>query len=164
MREGRLTGDQSPTNQRLTVPEAAARLGITEAAVRGRIKRDTLRSHKESRTVYVLFDDDEPASNRDEPAGESGDKSTDQSELVAALREALDAEREANRENRRIIAALTSRIPQLEAPAEPSNAADTVDEAPERAEPRSDAPSPQAGTQHPQGGGLRGLRRRLLGW
>ena len=164
MREGRLTGDQSPTNQRLTVPEAAARLGITEAAVRGRIKRDTLRSHKESRTVYVLFDDDEPASNRDEPAGESGDKSTDQSELVAALREALDAEREANRENRRIIAALTSRIPQLEAPAETSNAAETVDEASERAEPRPDAPGPQTATQPPQSGGLRGLRRRILGW
>ena len=34
------------------------------------------------------------------------------------LREQLEAEREANRENRRIIAALTSRIPELEAPQE----------------------------------------------
>jgi hypothetical protein len=115
MGEGRLSGDESPVNQRLTVPEAAARLGITEAAVRGRIKRRTLRSYRESRTVYVLLGGDKPASNRDESTSEPGGKPTDQSELVAALREALDAEREANRENRRIIAALTSRIPQLEA-------------------------------------------------
>ena len=44
----------------------------------------------------------------------------DQAELVAALREALEVEREANRENRRIIAALTQRIPPaLEPPGEP---------------------------------------------
>jgi hypothetical protein len=40
-------------------------------------------------------------------------------------------------------------------------AAETVEETPE---PRSDAPGPQTSTQPPQGGGLRGLRRRIFGW
>ncbi len=112
MGEGRLTGDESSSNHRLTVPEAAARLGMTEAAVRGRIKRGTLRSYREARAVCVVLEGDAPPSNHDEPGGEAAD----QSEMVAVLREQLALEREANRENRRIIAALTSRIPQLEAP------------------------------------------------
>ncbi len=109
MGEGRLTGDESPSNRRLTVPQAAARLGMTEAAVRGRIKRGTLRSYREAGAVYVVLEGGQPPPNRDEPA----DKPPDQSELVAVLREQLALEREANRENRRIIAALTSRIPEL---------------------------------------------------
>ncbi len=133
MGEGRLTGDESPSNRRLTVHEAAARLGMTEAAVRGRIKRGTLRSYREARAVYVILEGDAPPSNRDEPDGST----PDQSELVAVLREQLDLEREANRENRRIIAALTSRIPQLEAPPQAPRGAETVEEAPEGSEPRS---------------------------
>jgi hypothetical protein len=42
---------------RLTVPEAAEHLGITVEAVRGRIKRQTLRSVKdENGAVHVLLD------------------------------------------------------------------------------------------------------------
>jgi hypothetical protein len=39
-------------------------------------------------------------------------------ELIDTLREQVEAEREANRENRHIIAALASRTPELEAPSE----------------------------------------------
>jgi hypothetical protein len=56
---------------------------------------------------------------------------------------------DANRENRRIIAALTSRIPQLEAPQETPKSRETVEEEPERAEPRSYAAGPQEGVQRP---------------
>ena len=143
MGEGRLTGDESPSNRRLTVPEAALRLGMTEAAVRGRIKRGTLASYRDGRAVYVVLEGDEPPSNRDEPSGEP----TDHSELVAVLREQLALEREANRENRRIIAALTSRIPQLEAPRETPEAAETTTPEPEGSEPRSDTPGPQTTAQ-----------------
>ena len=41
---------------------------------------------------------------------------------------------------------------------------EAVEEASEGTEPRSDAPDPRTSTQPPQGGGLRGLRRRILGW
>ncbi len=42
--------------------------------------------------------------------------------------------------------------------------AETVEEEPEEASPRSTAAAPQPAAQRPQGGGLRGLRRRILGW
>jgi hypothetical protein len=51
-------------------------------------------------------------------------------EQVEHLRGLLDGEREANRENRRIIAALTSRIPELE-PVPPSEAPRMPQEEPE---------------------------------
>jgi hypothetical protein len=124
------------------VPQAAARLGMTEAAVRGRIKRRTLRSYREAGAVYVVLEGDEPPTNHDEPGGEPAD----QSELVAVLREQLALEREANRENRRIIAALTSRIPQLEAPQEARESpvspgpSDTPNPAPEEAQDAAEPP------------------------
>ena len=82
MGEGRLAGDESSSNRRLTVPQAAQALGITESAVRGRIKRRTLRSHREGGTVYVVLQDSPSAVHRDQSVGES----TDQPELVEELR------------------------------------------------------------------------------
>jgi len=95
-----------------TVSEAARVLGITEAAVRARISRGKLESEKVENTVYVRLDSDITPVN-----------SGDQSALVEALRDQigmlkqqLNIEQAASAELRRIIAALTSRIPELEAP------------------------------------------------
>lgn len=64
------------------------------------------------------------------------------------LDDQLDQKREANRENRRIIAALTSRIPAIEAPSETPGSAETGEEQQDRGpQPRSDAPGPQEGAQ-----------------
>ena len=119
------------------MPQAAAALGITEGAVRGRVKRDTLRSEREGGTVYVVLEGGETSSSRDEPVGPP----PDQSELVAVLREQLAAERQAHAEARRIIAGLVERIPAIEAPREnppesPESPAptDTPTEAPEEAQ------------------------------
>src|SRR5918998_5601734 len=90
MREGRLTGDESSSNRRLTVPQAAQALGITESAVRGRLKRGTLRSHRESGTVYVVLEGSPSALHRDEP----DDSPTDQPELLEELRRTNDLLRE----------------------------------------------------------------------
>jgi hypothetical protein len=75
--------------------------------VLGRVKRGSLAYEREGGRVYVLLDESQPG--RDEPTDQSA-------ELIATLREQLAAEREANRENRRIIAALNARIRELEAP------------------------------------------------
>jgi hypothetical protein len=107
---------------RLTVQQAAGQLGISEGAVRNRIKRGTLRAEREAGRVYVLLS---------EP--DSRDKREGESELVAVLREQLAAERRAHAEARRIIAGLVERIPAIEAPED----AETVEESPDRAEPRS---------------------------
>jgi hypothetical protein len=72
------------------VPQAAQALGITEGAVRGRIKRGTLRSHREAGTVYVVLEGSPSAVHRDQSVGES----TDQPELVEELRRTNELLRE----------------------------------------------------------------------
>jgi hypothetical protein len=88
--EDRLTGDESSYSRRLTVPQAAQALGITEGAVRGRVKRGTLRSHREADTVYVVLESSPSAVNRDEPV----DSPTDQPKLVEELRRTTELLRE----------------------------------------------------------------------
>ena len=84
--------------------------------------------------------DDQPRTTGDQP-----DDRTDL--LIAELQDRVRSLEEANRENRRIIAALTSRIPAIEAPSEARESPETVEEEPERAEPRPDAPGAQEGAQ-----------------
>jgi hypothetical protein len=122
--------DQAPTGrQRLSVAQAAEVLGISIEAVRGRIKRNTLR-HERTPDGVVVFLNADQSTDRMRPGA---DQSTDQyrpdarEELVAELRDRvsywerrLDEEREARTEERRrhdtLMAQLTSRIPQIEAP------------------------------------------------
>jgi DNA-binding Lrp family transcriptional regulator len=131
---------------RLIVPEAARALGISPEAVRNRLSRGTLDSIKENGTVYVLLEADRARLTDDTPndrARSTDDISSDTPDahtaaLVAAkdetinlLRSQLEAEREANRENRRIIAGLVQRVPELEAP---RNGHETATAEPDRGE------------------------------
>jgi hypothetical protein len=124
--------------KRLTVQQAAAHLGISEGAVRNRIKRRTLRAEREAGRVYVLL---AGTANRDEP--------NDEPQLVAVLREQLAAERQAHAEARRIIAGLVERIPAIEAPQEAADAPETVEEPPDRAESRPATGGTQEGARRP---------------
>jgi hypothetical protein len=72
------------------VPQAAQALGITEGAVRGRVKRGTLRSYREAGTVYVVLEGSPSAVHRDEPV----DSPSDQSDLVEELRRTNELLRE----------------------------------------------------------------------
>jgi hypothetical protein len=125
------------SERRVHLSEAAEMLGVSKDAVRMRVKRGTLRSEKgEDGRVYVWVNvnpDGDP--NTVHPQGEVDPYR----ELIDELHDRVRSLEEANRENRRIIAALTSRIPEIEAPQE------TPSEAPGRPEsagvPRSDAPS-----------------------
>jgi hypothetical protein len=76
---------------RLTTAEAASRLGISEAGVRKRVQREQIAAHERDETgrLWVYLDTSKTA----------GQQSRD-------------------RENRRIIAALTQRIPELPPPAQ----------------------------------------------
>ena len=128
---------------RLTVTEAAEVLGITTDAVRMRLSRGTLRSEKHEGRVYVLLEDDitsDASVVTDSALIDAKD------ETISILREQLQAEREAHAEARRIIAALTSRIPQLEAPSETRESPETVAEESDRAESR---PDPGEGVERP---------------
>jgi hypothetical protein len=120
-------------NDRINVQEAARRLGISEGAVRQRISRGTLEYEKsDDGRIYVLLD-----STHGEQTGVYTDSASEQEaakvvEILEAqnefLRHQLEQEREANRENRRLLAAALERIPELEAPSEPQRSSETASE------------------------------------
>lgn len=74
-----------------------------------RLRRGTLDSERHEGTIYVLLDTDQTR----HVADVSGDR-TDL--LIAEMQDRIRSLEEANRENRRIIAGLTQRIPAIEAP------------------------------------------------
>ena len=160
MGEGR-TDEPAPNQRRVPVAEAAKALGISEGAVRMRVKRDTLPSTREGGRLYVLLNT-EPTPDPERTHDRTHDRT---SELIATLREQLQAERQANSEARRIIAGLVERIPPaIEAPARvPTDAREspeTVEEDSEGAEPRSAPGGAQEGSQGAQ---PRPWWRRVLG-
>jgi hypothetical protein len=143
--------DQSQTGRRrYTVAEASEILGVSVEAVRGRIKRGTLKPERDAGTVYVLLDADQP------PTGHQpdDDQTTDQGRLDADenmleelrdrihyLQRQVEEERESRRRADTILAQLSAAnaeqartIRALEAPQEASEDAETVEEAPEGAE------------------------------
>jgi excisionase family DNA binding protein len=104
------------TSQRLTVQEAAEVLNTSVDAVRMRIRRGSLESEKDpDGRVYVWVDEDS-SETKPRLGGEPSTLISAKDETIRILAEQLEVERRANEENRRIVAALTSRIPELEAP------------------------------------------------
>ena len=142
--------DRTPPKHRTTVAEAAEILGISAEAVRGRIRRGTLPVERESGTVYVLLEEAEQDRTTADQPRTTGDQPDDRTDLlITELQDRVRSLEEANRENRRIIAALTSRIPQLEAPSKARESPETVDEQQGRGQPHSDAPGAPQGVQRP---------------
>ena len=110
-----------------------------------RIKRGTLASEKVDGTVYVLIEADQTRTNTAPPPEPTHEPTADQTKLFEALRSEVEFLREELQrreevhmeENRRrdsIIAALTQRIPELEAPLEPRDAFETAHEKPQGTE------------------------------
>jgi hypothetical protein len=102
------------------VAEAAEVLGISAEAVRGRIRRGTLPVEREGGKVFVLLEHGDEGRTTADQSRTTTDQPADRTELlIAELQDRVRSLEEANRENRRIIAALTQRIPEIEAPASP---------------------------------------------
>ena len=153
--------DQSPTKGRVTVAEAAEILGVSVEAVRGRIKRGTIEHERTPEGLFVLLDTDQTTTERDQSTDQTRpDADQDTYRTVSAtefiqemrgriedLRAQLASERRANEENRRIIAALTQRIPEIEAPPseaqEPSYSPTEATEQPGRVGPQTEVEAPQ---------------------
>jgi hypothetical protein len=142
--------DRTGDERRTTVSEAAEILGISAEAVRGRIRRGTIPVEREGGTVYVLIEGMERRRTTDDQSRTTGDQPSDRTDLlIAELQDRVRSLEEANRENRRIIAALTSRIPAIEAPSDERESPETVEGERERAESRSDALGAQESVQRP---------------
>jgi hypothetical protein len=138
MGEGR-TDRPGPYQQRLSVRDAAVALGISEGAVRMRVKRGTLPSTREGGRLYVLLHADPT------PEPERDNDRTD--ELIATLRGQLEAERQAHAEARRLLMAALERIPpQIEAPQEAPGGPETDAEEQSSAQRPSEA---REGAQRP---------------
>jgi hypothetical protein len=143
-----VTDDRTGDKRRTTVSEAAEILGISAEAVRGRIRRRTIPVEREGGTVYVLIEGPEQHRTTVDQSrttvGQPGDR-TDL--LIAELQDRVRSLEEANRENRRIIVALTSRIPAIEAPSDARESPETPSErgpsttGPPEAEPPAETPT-----------------------
>ena len=105
---------EGPTERnvgRYTVDQAADMLGISSGAVRSRLSRGTLQSVREGGTVYVLL----PAGMPRDADRNANDMSDDMPstlfdqmrERIESLERQLEQANDRDRENRRIIAALT---------------------------------------------------------
>jgi hypothetical protein len=155
-------GDQSrdrPGDEmvRLTVAKAARRLGISEAGVRKRIQRGQIPYERgDDRRVWVWIspgeereaeDRDEPIQSRDRDKASRDEQLEDLHDQVRYLRDKLDRADDRDRENRRIIAALTQRIPELPSPAQEET---PPPGAPTDAREYAMTPTPQLGRVGPQ--------------
>src|SRR5215208_2341829 len=155
--------DQTEPQQRFTVAEAAEVLQLSAEAVRSRIKRGSLQSVKDGNTVYVLLDTEQARPTPAQTSDQTMALITSLQDQVAYLRAELarreDTHLEESRRKDSIIAALTQRIPEIEAPAspEPRESPQTVDEASEGREPRSYASGAQESVQR------RSWWRRIIG-
>lgn len=165
------------TSRRVTVQEASEVLGVTVEAVRGRIKRGKLEAEREKDgSVYVWLDTDrtttgnnQPPTSHDQPtASQQPDNRLDKQEQlveslldqVAYMRVQLAAEREANRENRRLLAAALERIPASEPP---ETTTTTVQPSESAAETTEDVETPDRGEGAQEGVQRRSWWRRLFG-
>jgi len=145
---------QDTAQDRVTIQEAAQRLGVKEDAIRKRIQRGTLRHEKTPEGRVFVWVGAAQDATQDTAQDRYRDASQDalltaKDETIAALREQLAQANERDRENRRIIAALTQRIPAIEAPSEARESPEMGSEEPEGARPRPDAPEPQTGVRRP---------------
>jgi predicted ArsR family transcriptional regulator len=108
-------------DERMTVADAAATLGISKEAVRKRITRKTLRSDRDADgTVYVYVPPSGTPSGTASATG-AGDRDLlyqEQRERIAYLERQVEEEREARRRADTLLARLMDRVPELEAPSD----------------------------------------------
>jgi hypothetical protein len=118
---------------RLTVAEAALALGVTQDAIRKRVKRDTIQHGKDDGRIFVLLDATKNRPKTDQDAGRV-EMVEELRDRVRRLEHDLDVRSEEIRRKDHIIAGLVNRVPELSAPA----STDEAQGATQDAEPSSD--------------------------
>jgi hypothetical protein len=119
-----------------------------------RVKRGTLRSEKRGDRVYVDLNDVPNADANAVPHAGRNELVEELRDRVRFLEDQLEQANDRDRENRRIVAALTSRIPALEAPA--------AQESRESPESTGSARTPPDAGEGPQEGARRPFWRRVF--
>ena len=167
MGEGRQDTTGPPSTERVSVPQAADHLGTTVDAIRKRVQRETIPFEKDQEgRVWILLDTGRPRQDNDQDkTGHAQDALLEAKDgTIADLRARVEfLERELERRGdeantlHRIVAGLTqanttlaARMPELEAPQQAPEDAQTIEESPEGPEPQHDAPGPQTATERPE--------------
>ena len=137
------TGRPGPTNQRVTVSEAAEQLGITAEAVRMRIKRGTLRSERQGGRVFVLLGQSQPTDRPDEPTT-----------LISEMRSRIQFLEDELQRKDAILLNMTEAMkalnpPAQEAPSQAQESTETAQEQQERGEPHSATGGAEEGVRRP---------------
>jgi hypothetical protein len=135
---------------RISVAQAANRLGITHDAVRKRIARGTIRHGKDHEgRIFVYLDTFERESKTDQYNGQDvGSKTvsdSDQGKYTRSLEDQVDFLRRELERKDAIIMSLTQRIPELEASPEPREGHVTASEAADKSTP---PPEQQEESEH----------------
>jgi hypothetical protein len=129
----------TPSGRRLTVHDAARTLGISEDAVRMRVKRGTLDAEREGGRLFVLLEADPTTEPTADPRAELTAELRDRVRYLEGIITTRDEE---IRRRDVIISQLTDRIPAIEAPSEPREAPERgTDEQQGRAHPRGCKPA-----------------------
>jgi len=121
-----------------------------------RVRRGTLESEKDPDGRVHVWVNDDSTETRPRLDGELSALISAKDETISVLSEQLESEREARRRADTIIAQLTqanaalaARVPELEAPQKSPEAAETVEDEPERTGFRSSMGGAEEGTQRP---------------
>ena len=119
---------------RLTVAEAAVRLGVKEQAIRKRIQRGTIAHDKDDDGRVHVYLDPEDGVTGTGAGVDSGISTLVQSlqDQIGYLRQEAEDWKEEARRKDTIIMSLTQRFPELEPPAGPQTASDTPEKGPGR--------------------------------
>ena len=144
--------------RRYTVADAAEALGISQAAVRARIHRGTLKTERDDGTVYVWVDAEQYA---EQHANDVPGVVEVLREQNGDLREQIEFLRDELRRKDTIMMAMTQRIPELEPAQERPEAPETATEASTKGGARE---QPFTSEKGPQGGAEnRSWWRRMFG-
>jgi hypothetical protein len=146
--------------------EAAELLGTSTEAVRKRASRGSMRSEHHDGRVVVWVDDGRTMGGREaqgEASADGGALVEVLTEQVAYLKAQLDIRTEELREHRRLLAGLIERVPELEAPAEPSMPSQASEEPAQDAANGAAAPRPPVGGVGAKNGSERSWWRRVFG-
>jgi excisionase family DNA binding protein len=149
-----MEGVRTVEHERLTIQEAAHRLGVSESAIRKRIKRGTLQREKtEDGRVLVYMEASAPGTE-EVRTPERDALISEMQKRLAFLERELDVRTEEIRRRDTIIMNMTEAMKALSPPSQEASPderepSQTVEEEPERVEPRSSAGEGQESEQRP---------------
>ena len=142
----RANGARERPVDRLTVPEAAGFLGVTQSAIRKRIKRGTIPWDKdEEGRVFVYVAPSEMSLGAEEDKSRDTSSGWSRDELLEAYKDQVEFLRRELERKDTLLMSLMRRVPELEVASEPREAPEPDFEAPDSGDEVRDSGEKPAG-------------------